>query len=100
MPEVVLHLVWPDGSTDRLYSPSRAITDHLTPGMSYALADFLARGRAGLAVASARVEARYGMPCSRAHAESIRVERRAAAFASDLSATVRIVSEPQTGVSS
>lgn len=97
MPEVVLHFVWPDGSMDRLYSSSRAIADHLTPGVSYALADFLARGRAGLAAASARVEARYGMPCPRAHAESIRVERRAAAFASNLSATVRVLSEPHTG---
>lgn len=97
MPELVLAFIWPDGREDRLYSPSRAIAGHLAPGGAYPLAEFLDRSRAGLAAASARVEARYGVPCSRAQVEMARIERYAAGFGGDEAARVRILSESSTG---
>ncbi|KDM65684.1 MSMEG_0570 family nitrogen starvation response protein [Acidiphilium sp. JA12-A1] len=97
MPELVLAFIWPDGSEDRLYSPSRAIAGHLAPGDAYPLAEFLDRSRAGLEAASARVEARYGVPCRRARAEIARIERRASGFTGDADGRVRMLPESPTG---
>lgn len=75
MPEMRFTIRWPDGSIESCYSPSLVIKDYLTPGQNYALADFLARSREALTIASARVEARYGFPCSRAMSQLARLEQ-------------------------
>jgi uncharacterized repeat protein (TIGR04042 family) len=72
---------WPDGAAERCYSPSRVIREFLSPGESYALADFLQRSRAALNVGSNRVEAKYGHACSRAAAQLARIETVAQTFA-------------------
>ena len=64
MPEMRFHIRWPDGTLARCYSPSLVIKEHLAPGQSYPLADFLARSRTALVIASDRVKARYGHACS------------------------------------
>jgi uncharacterized repeat protein (TIGR04042 family) len=81
---------WPDGTAETCYSPSLVVKDFLAPGATYALADFLARARAALVMASERVEAKYGWPCSRAAAQLARIERAADAFAAAPGARVSV----------
>jgi uncharacterized repeat protein (TIGR04042 family) len=80
MPEMRFHIRWPDGTPETCYSPSLVIKDYFSVGADYPLTDFLARSRAALAIASERVKARYGMPCSRALAQLARIETAAGAF--------------------
>ncbi len=79
MPEMHFTIRWPDGDTMRCYSPSLVIAEHLEPGASYRLPVFLDRVTNALAIASARVEARYGVPCARARAQSAAILERASA---------------------
>ena len=81
MPEMRFRIAWPDGSTESCYSPSLVIKDYFAVETDYALADFLERSRTALRIASDRVKARYGMPCSRAMAQLARIETAAGAFA-------------------
>jgi uncharacterized repeat protein (TIGR04042 family) len=74
MPEMRFRVIWPDGSRESCYSPSLVIKDYFVPGERYALADFLARSRTALSIASDRVKARYGMACSRALGQLARIE--------------------------
>ena len=87
MPVVHVQLRWPDGSVQRVYSPSLVVTDHLEAGRDYALDDLVPRMRTALHEASERVRASYGFPCPQAAASLAAVEARAAAFGSG-SATV------------
>lgn len=74
MPEMRFQVRWPDGAAESCYSPSLVIKDYFVPGESYALADFLERSRTALTIASARVAARYGHPCSLALGQLARIE--------------------------
>lgn len=78
MPEMRFRVLWPDGTRDSCYSPSLVVKDHLVPGERYPVEGFVRRAEEALTVASARVEARYGFPCSRALGQ-IRAIRDAAA---------------------
>ena len=80
MPEMRFHIRWPDGTPESCYSPSLVIKDYFSVGSDYLLSDFLARSRTALSIASERVKARYGMPCSRAMAQLARIETAAGAF--------------------
>lgn len=80
MPEMRFHIRWPDGAEDTCYSPSLVIKDHLAVGTSYSIADFLQRSRTALMIASERVQAKYGMPCSRALRQLALIESRASHF--------------------
>lgn len=80
MPEMYFHVRWPDGATEVCYSPSLVIKDHLLIGKAYPLTDFLRRSRAALTIASERVRAKYGMPCSRALGQLARIEATAGRF--------------------
>jgi uncharacterized repeat protein (TIGR04042 family) len=82
MPEMEFRIRWPDGSAETCYSPSLVIKDFFIPGESYPLADFVERSRSALNLASERVQAKYGWPCSRALAQLNRIESNATAFAS------------------
>jgi uncharacterized repeat protein (TIGR04042 family) len=90
MPEMRFHVRWPDGSTENCYSPSLVIKDFLSVGASYPLADFLARSRAALNIASERVKEKYGWHCSRAQAQLRRIEAAAKSFAALPDARVTI----------
>ena len=83
MPEMRFHIRWPDGRREACYSPSLVIKDHFGVGEEVALAEFVARSRAALTIASDRVEARYGFPCSLAMGQLRRIETAAAALPED-----------------
>jgi uncharacterized repeat protein (TIGR04042 family) len=80
MPEMRFFIRWPDGRAETCYSPSLVVKDFLTPGKTYPLADFVARSRGALNIASQRVEEKYGFACPRAQAQLARIETAAAAF--------------------
>ncbi|MBO0662874.1 MSMEG_0570 family nitrogen starvation response protein [Jiella sp. MQZ9-1] len=80
MPEVHFTLRWPDGTEERCYSPSTAIKRQFDVGETYALAEFLARARAGLTEASDRVAAKYGFACTAAMGQLARIEARGREF--------------------
>ena len=77
MPEMRFRIRWPDGRQEACYSPSLVIKEFFAPGESYRLPDFLARSRDALTIASERVRARYGFPCSRALGQLGRIEAEA-----------------------
>ncbi|QIB34230.1 MSMEG_0570 family nitrogen starvation response protein [Ancylobacter pratisalsi] len=74
MPEMRFSIRWPDGRRERCYSPSLIVKDYFEPGQSYEISDFLAKSREALNIASQRVEARYGRPCSLALGQLARIE--------------------------
>jgi uncharacterized repeat protein (TIGR04042 family) len=80
MPEMRFLIRWPDGTPEHCYSPSLVIKDFLSPGQSYPLDDFVGRSRTALNIASDRVKAKYGWPCSRAAATLAQIEKAAASF--------------------
>jgi uncharacterized repeat protein (TIGR04042 family) len=90
MPEMRFRIRWPDGSSESCYSPSLVIKDYFAVGTDYALSDFLARSRTALGIASERVRAKYGMPCSRALAQLARIETAASAFVGDPGSRVAV----------
>lgn len=83
MPEMRFHIRWPDGSREACYSPSLVIKEHFALGEELPLADFVARSRTALTIASDRVKARYGFPCSLATSQLARIEAAAAAMPED-----------------
>jgi uncharacterized repeat protein (TIGR04042 family) len=97
MPEMWFVVRWPDGARETCYSPSLVIKDYFSEGEAYALADFLARGRKALLIASDRVQAKYGHACSLALGQLARIDSSAARFAADPGAKViceRFLSDP------
>lgn len=80
MPEMKFSVRWPDGTESLCYSPSLVIEDHLVPGASYTLDDFIGRSRTALNIASDRVMQKYGFPCSRALGQLAELDRRVAHF--------------------
>jgi uncharacterized repeat protein (TIGR04042 family) len=92
MPEMMFHIAWPDGSTERCYSPSLVIKDFLAIGETYAVPDFLARSRTALTMASDRVLKKYGFACSRAMGQLARLESCAKRFETAADGGVAILS--------
>ncbi|MGI0490829.1 MSMEG_0570 family nitrogen starvation response protein [Alkalinema pantanalense CENA528] len=80
MPEMRFKIQWPDGTEEICYSPSLVVKEYFTPDQSYPLDDFVARSRTALTIASDRVQAKYGMPCSLALNQLSQIERRADQF--------------------
>lgn len=89
MPEMRFVVAWPDGREDRCYSPSLVVQDYLEVGQSYPLADFVSRSHAALSIASDRVEAKFGHPCSLALGQLQSIEAAAKSFADQPDALVR-----------
>lgn len=92
MPEMRFSIRWPDGTVEACYSPSLVIKDYFVPGESYKLREFLAKSREALTIASDRVEARYGFPCSRALGQLARIEAAGRTFAALPDARVAVES--------
>jgi uncharacterized repeat protein (TIGR04042 family) len=80
MPEIRFQIEWPDGSKETCYSPSLIVKDYFAPESEYALEDFVERSRTSLKIASDRVLAKYGMPCSRALGQLQRIETTAVQY--------------------
>ncbi len=97
MPEMRFVIRWPDGRQESCYSPSLVVSDYFREGESYALDDFLVRGRAALPIASERVRAKYGYACSLALGQLARIEAAAAHFARPDDARVVCESFPEGG---
>lgn len=83
MPEMRFVIAWPDGQEETCYSPSLVIRDFFAEGGVYSLPDFLDRSRKAFTIASDRVEAKYGFPCSLARGQLARIEAAAARFTAD-----------------
>jgi uncharacterized repeat protein (TIGR04042 family) len=90
MPEMQFRVRWPDGAVETCYSPSLVIKDYFEPGRSYPLADFLSRSQTALHIASDRVQAKFGFPCSRALGQLARIEAACASFTETPGAEVRV----------
>ncbi len=91
MPEMRFRIEWPDGQRELCYSPSLIIKDYLQPGHTYELRDFLRRSREALQIASDRVAAKYGSPCTLALGQIQRIEATSHRYVNDPSAQVRVV---------
>ena len=78
MPERYVLVRWPDGPAQRIYSPSTVVEDYFTAGQTLPVRDFVDRSREALTVASDRVEAASGFPCSRAAGSMAEIARLAA----------------------
>jgi uncharacterized repeat protein (TIGR04042 family) len=89
MPEIRFDITWPDGTTEHCYSPSLIVQDYFVPGTAYPIADFLARSRTALRIASDRVAQKFGFPCSRALGQLARIEIGCARFSETAGANVR-----------
>lgn len=76
MPETYWTVRWPDGTEERLYSPSSVVAELFEPGRRYPTLDFLQRARIALVRASNRVERKYGFACSSAMDQLDRIEAR------------------------
>jgi uncharacterized repeat protein (TIGR04042 family) len=90
MPEMRFCVLWPDGSREICYSPSRVVQDYFVAGSSYTLVDFLERSRAALTAAAERVRQIYGAPCSRALGQLAAIESKSRAFAEGPEAHVTV----------
>jgi len=77
MPAVDFTLRWPDGSTQRCYSPSTAIEQALVQGGVYSVPELLRRCRTGLKRASERVREQRGVACAAAAEQLAKIEERA-----------------------
>ncbi|MDH6513875.1 putative repeat protein (TIGR04042 family) [Streptomyces sp. SAI-135] len=92
MPEMYFHVRWPDGTTQRCYSPSTVVEDYFVPGSQYPLADFLERSRTALGIAGERVQEKFGFFCTGASDQLAQIERTAAAYATVSDAEVTVES--------
>ncbi len=91
MPEIHFHVEWPDGSQESCYSPSLVVKNYFAPGETYSLDEFVKRSREALTIASDRVQAKYGFPCSLALGQLQRIEQKAAQFAQLPQSEVRLI---------
>ena len=91
MPEMHFRLRWPDAKETRCYSPSLVIQDFFHPGTAYPVDDFLRRSREALSIASERVRAKYGRPCSLALGQLAEIERMAAPYKGQAEAQVLVI---------
>ncbi len=80
MPEMTFEVRWPDGATQRCYSPSLVMHDHLRTGGEYTVAEFVERSARALDAASERVRAKYGFACTSAAETKERITHAANAF--------------------
>jgi uncharacterized repeat protein (TIGR04042 family) len=91
MPEIRFQIQLPDGAQEVCYSPSLVVKDYFTPNQDYPLDEFLSRSRTALQIASDRVQAKYGMPCSRALNQLQRIEAIVAQYQHLPQSTVRVI---------
>lgn len=81
MPETFWTVRWPDGTQERLYSPSSVVAELFEPGRAYPLPEFLFRARIAMERASDRVRRIHGRPCRLALDQLDAIEATAARFA-------------------
>ena len=77
MPETNFKIQWPDGKQETCYSPSLVVKKYFEPGEAYPVSEFVEKARESLNIASDRVRAAYGFPCSRALGQLRKIETTA-----------------------
>ncbi len=82
MPEINFKIQWPDGKQEICYSPSLIVKKYFEPGERYSITEFVKRSRESLTIASDRVQAKYGFPCSRALGQLRQIETIAENYSS------------------
>ena len=92
MPELYFDVRWPDGLTQRCYSPSTIVEDYFTPGAEYELTEFVERSRTAPGIAGERVKEKFGFYCTGASDQLARIERTAAAYGDVSGAKVTVES--------
>ncbi|MEU6351919.1 MSMEG_0570 family nitrogen starvation response protein [Streptomyces sp. NPDC047072] len=90
MPEMYFHVRWPDGMTQRCYSPSTVVEDYFVPGSHYALVEFVERSRTALGIAGERVKEKFGFLCTGASDQLAQIERTATTYATVSDAKVTV----------
>lgn len=83
MPEVFYDVCWPNGQTEKCYSPSSVIKDFIKENEIYPLPEFLELAAEALNEASERVRAKYGYACSSAMDQLRHFRAKAEEFSSD-----------------
>ena len=91
MPEINFRVRWPDGREESCYSPSLVVKKYFEPGTAYPVAEFVNRARESLTIASDRVQAKYGFPCSRALGQLQRIEKTSQQYTDAANETVQII---------
>jgi uncharacterized repeat protein (TIGR04042 family) len=91
MPEIRFQIQWPDGSEEICYSPSLIVKAYFTPDQDYPLQDFVERSRTALTIASDRVKAKYGYPCSLALVQLATIETKATQYGSEAKPQVKVL---------
>jgi uncharacterized repeat protein (TIGR04042 family) len=91
MPEIRFRVQWPDGTQEECYSPSLVVKEYFTPNREYDLLDFVERSQSALQIASNRVLAKYGMPCSLALSQLKSIESTASRYQNTLDPKVRVI---------
>lgn len=81
MPEINFKIQWPNGQKETCYSPSLVVKTYFEPGATYTIAEFVEKSRESLTIASDRVQAKFGFPCSRALSQLQSIETTAQAYA-------------------
>ena len=82
MPEINFLIQWPDGTRQNCYSPSLVIKDYFNAGQIYDLDEFVEKSCTALNIASDRVKAAYGFPCSKALAQLNQIKTKASEYQS------------------
>ena len=88
MPETNFKIRWPDGKQEICYSPSLVVKKYFEPGKAYSISEFVEKSREALEIASDRVQAAFGYPCSRALGQIRKIETTAQQYEASADGTV------------
>ena len=91
MPEINFKIEWSDGTQQSCYSPSLVVKKYFSPGEKYELSEFVNLSRTALNIASDRVKAAYGFPCSKALGQLKQIESKASEYREIANAKVRFL---------
>jgi uncharacterized repeat protein (TIGR04042 family) len=80
VPETYFRVSWPDGTTQRCYSPSLIVEEFFDAGQAYSIGEFVKRSTTALGIASDRVQEKFGFPCTQAAAQLVEIRSRAGKF--------------------
>jgi uncharacterized repeat protein (TIGR04042 family) len=81
MPERYMLVRWPEGPSQRIYSPSAVVEEYFAAGQTYPVAEFVERSREALMIAGERVKQDYDFPCGHASRSIALIEAHAELFA-------------------
>ena len=90
MPEVRFTCAGPTTASASAIRPRPSCTSTCAPANAMTCADFMARSRTALTLASERVRLKYGYACSSAMDQLARLEAGASRFETDAGATVTV----------